>query len=119
VLALYSLSCFVNYTLMVAAAALTASRQTRQIFIGSAAGCVVALVMSPLLIKTFHANGAILSMIVTSLVVGALYVSAFVRKVRPSLQASDVVLPPATSAVGAAAVEAPAAVIPSAQEEHS
>ena len=93
VLVLYSLSAFLNYMQMVVAAALTASRQTRSIFAGSLCGCVVALVMSPLLIWKFGANGAILSMIVTTLVVGMLYVSAYFRRVRtPAPQGFEVIV---------------------------
>lgn len=82
VLALYALAAFLNSMLLVVAAALTASRQTHQIFLGSLAGCVVALIMSPLLIKTFGADGAILSMIGTTLVVGMLLLFAYFRRVR-------------------------------------
>ena len=82
VLVLYAIAAFLNYMQLVVAAALSASRQTHHIFIGSLVGCCVALTMSPLLIKTFHANGAILSMITTTLVVGVLLVYAYVRRVR-------------------------------------
>jgi len=82
VLVLYAIAAFLNYMQLVVAAALTASRQTHHIFIGSLVGCCVALTMSPLLIRTFHANGAILSMITTTLVVGMLFVYAYVRRVR-------------------------------------
>jgi O-antigen/teichoic acid export membrane protein len=88
VLVLYSLAAFLNYMQLVVAAALTASRQTHHIFLGSLAGCIVALGMSPLLIKTFGANGAILSMISTTLVVGALFISAYVRRVRHAVPAA-------------------------------
>jgi O-antigen/teichoic acid export membrane protein len=74
---------------LVVAAALTASRQTHHIFVGSLAGCAVALVMSPLLISTVGANGAILSMIATTLVVGMLFVSAYVRRVRHAVSAKE------------------------------
>jgi O-antigen/teichoic acid export membrane protein len=82
VLVLYAIAAFLNYMQLVVAAALTASRQTHHIFIGSLVGCCVALAMSPLLIRTFGANGAILSMITTTLVVGVLFVYAYVRRVR-------------------------------------
>ena len=82
VLMLYALSSFLNYMQMVLAAALTASRQTQYIFAGSLCGCIVALVMSPVLIKTFGANGAILSMIATTAIVGVLFVIAYFRCVR-------------------------------------
>ena len=82
VLMLYSLAAFLNYMQLVVSAALTASRQTHLIFIGSLAGCIVALAMSPLLISKFGSNGGILSMITTTLVVGTLFTAAYVRRVR-------------------------------------
>jgi O-antigen/teichoic acid export membrane protein len=82
VLVLYAVAAFLNYMQLVVAAALTASRQTQQIFLGSLLGCCVALAMSPLLIRQFGANGAILSMITTTLVVGVVFVRAYVRRVR-------------------------------------
>ena len=82
VLVLYSLAAFLNYMQLVVAAALTASRQTHYIFIGSLAGCIVALGMSPLLISKFGSNGGIMSMITTTLVVGTLFTIAYVRRVR-------------------------------------
>jgi O-antigen/teichoic acid export membrane protein len=89
VLVLYALAAFLNYMQLVVAAALTASRQTRHIFIGSLVGCCAALAMSPLLIKSFGANGAILSMITTTLVVGVLFVCAYVRRVRHAVSAKE------------------------------
>jgi O-antigen/teichoic acid export membrane protein len=86
---LYSLAAFLNYMQLVMSAALTASRQTHQIFLGSLAGCGVALVMSPVLIKTFGANGAILSMITTTLVVGVFFICAYVRRVRHATMAKE------------------------------
>jgi len=86
---LYALAAFLNYMQLVMSAALTASRQTHHIFIGSMVGCVVALAMSPLLIRTFGANGAILSMIATTLVVGVLFVSAYFRRVRHAVLAKE------------------------------
>jgi O-antigen/teichoic acid export membrane protein len=82
VLMLYSVSAFLSYLQMVVSAALTASRQTHLIFVGSLCGCAVALAASPVLIKVFGANGAILSMITTTLVVSVLYVVAYYRKLR-------------------------------------
>ncbi|MEA2710834.1 MAG: hypothetical protein QOF78_3435 [Phycisphaerales bacterium] len=88
VLVLYSLAAFLNYMVLVMSAALTASRQTHHIFLASLAGCIVALALSPLLIKTFGANGGILSMIATTLVVGALFISAYFRRVRYAKEAT-------------------------------
>ena len=82
VLMLYSLAAFLNYMTLVVSAALTASRQTHLIFIGSLAGCIVALAMSPLLISKFGSNGGSVSMITTTLVVGTLFTAAYVRRVR-------------------------------------
>jgi O-antigen/teichoic acid export membrane protein len=69
VLRLYALSAFLSYLQMVIAAALTARRHTRAIFLGSIWGCVLALVMSPICIKAFGSNGAIITIIVTTLAV--------------------------------------------------
>jgi O-antigen/teichoic acid export membrane protein len=82
VLSLYSISAFLSYMQMVIAAALTASRQTRYIFAGSVWGCCVALVMSPTCIRMFGALGAIVSMMVTTLVVTTLFVHAYRSYVR-------------------------------------
>jgi O-antigen/teichoic acid export membrane protein len=71
---------------MVVVAALTASRRTRSIFIGNAWGCGVALVMSPVCIKLFGAPGAIVSMIVTYVVVTSFFVYAYARLSRAAAE---------------------------------
>lgn len=79
VLKLYSLSAFLSYMQMVLAAALTAARRTRPIFVCSFVGCGIALVMGPLCIKLLGANGAIINIIVTTLVVTVLYYRAYLE----------------------------------------
>jgi O-antigen/teichoic acid export membrane protein len=80
ILKLYSLCAFLTYMQRVVVAALSAARQTRYIFAGSVIGCVVALVMGPLMIYQFHAAGAIISMILTSLIVMILYYRAYLQQ---------------------------------------
>ena len=58
----------------------------------------IALVMSPMCIKLLGANGAILSIIVTTLVVASLQAWAYVKNLRNEAAASE----PADVAVGAA-----------------
>jgi O-antigen/teichoic acid export membrane protein len=86
VLQLYSISAFIGYMQRVLVAALMAARQTRYIFAGSVAGCVIALVLSPVLIWKFGANGAIISMILTTLVQTVLYVLAYRKQVKEQLE---------------------------------
>src|SRR5438874_2561769 len=74
ILILYSINAFLGYMQMVMTAALTAGRRTRSIFAGSAWGCAVALIMSPLCIHYMGINGAIVSIIVTTLLVSALFI---------------------------------------------
>jgi O-antigen/teichoic acid export membrane protein/thymidylate kinase len=77
VLVLFAGAQFISYMQMVVASALTASRQTRFIFAASAWGCGIALIASPLCIHLFGANGAIVSIIATYLVVTALLAHAY------------------------------------------
>jgi thymidylate kinase len=77
VLVLFAGAQFISYMQMVVASALTASRQTRFIFASSAWGCGIALIASPLFIHLFGANGAIVSIIATYLVVTALLAHAY------------------------------------------
>jgi len=81
VLVLYSISAFIAYMQMVIAAALTAARQTRYIFAGSAVGCAAAIILSPICIHQFGAAGAILSMIATTLIVTVLYCMAYRKQI--------------------------------------
>ncbi len=80
VLKLYALCAFLTYMQRVVVAALSAAHQTHYIFAGSVIGCVVALVMGPLMIYRFHANGAIISMIMASLIVMILYYRAYLKQ---------------------------------------
>jgi O-antigen/teichoic acid export membrane protein len=82
VLKLYSLCAFLSYLQMVIVAALTAGRQTRSIFLGSVWGCGVALLASPVSILMFGSRGAIISMIVTLLVVTALYLVTYFENLK-------------------------------------
>src|SRR5207244_7881916 len=88
VLVLYAGAQFISYMQLVVAAALTASRRTRPIFAGNAWGCCIALLMSHLCIRFLGANGAIVSMIATTLVVTALLANAY----RNDLHAGDAAL---------------------------
>jgi O-antigen/teichoic acid export membrane protein len=69
VLALYSVVAFLNYLQLVVAAALTAKHMTRTIFIASAIGAAIALVVSYPLILALGINGALIAMILTSAIV--------------------------------------------------
>ncbi|HEX4123613.1 MAG TPA: polysaccharide biosynthesis C-terminal domain-containing protein [Tepidisphaeraceae bacterium] len=69
VLALYSVVAFLNYLQLVVAAALTAKHMTRQIFLGSAVGAAIALVVSYPLILWLGIDGALAAMILTSTIV--------------------------------------------------
>jgi len=80
VLMLCAVFSFISYMQMVIVAALTAARQTRYIFIGSAVGCVVALVASPVLIKKLNAPGGVVTMIIATSVVTLLYVRTYLKQ---------------------------------------
>ncbi len=82
VLVLYSLCAFLSYVQMVVAAALTAKRETRAIFMGSLYGAIITLAVSYFLIKTLESNGAIVAMILTTLIVTAMYRVAYRRGMR-------------------------------------
>jgi O-antigen/teichoic acid export membrane protein len=83
VLRLYAFSAFLGYIQMVFAAVLTAARQTRYIFAGSVIGCIIAMVLGPLLIWLFHGEGGIMNIIVTTLVVTILYWFAYRKQLNP------------------------------------
>jgi O-antigen/teichoic acid export membrane protein len=90
VLKLYALNAFLSYLQMVLAAALTASRKTHFIFAGSVVGCVIALTMGPLLIWWKGPNGAIISMITSTLVVTVLFVQTYRKQLhQPQVAALD------------------------------
>lgn len=82
VLVLYSGYALLTYLQMIVAAALKAKRQTRLIFLGSVWGVVVALAASWALVMTFGTNGVLLAMMVTAVVVTALYFFALFREAR-------------------------------------
>ncbi len=84
VLRLYAGCAFLTYMQMVVAAALTASRRTRVIFTSSVWGCVIALVMSPLCIPLMGADGAIIGIIITTLVVTILLLKSYWRYLHDS-----------------------------------
>jgi thymidylate kinase len=88
ILMLYAICQFLNYLQMVITAALTAARQTRYIFIGCVFGCVIALIMSPICIKTMGANGAIVSLIATTLVVTLLFIHAYLKNLHTPASAA-------------------------------
>lgn len=77
ILTLYSICAFLNYMQMVVQAALTATRQTRSIFISSVWGCFIALAASPVFIKRFQGPGAMIGMIVTTIVVTSMLIVAY------------------------------------------
>jgi O-antigen/teichoic acid export membrane protein len=73
VLALYSGYAMLTYVQMIIAAALKAKRQTHLIFLGSVWGVVVSLAASWGLIMVFGTNGVLVAMMITAVVVTALY----------------------------------------------
>ncbi len=73
VLALYAVVAFFTYGQMVLTAALTAKRQTRAIFFGSAWGAAVTLLIGWPLIKLMALDGALIAMILTGLTMTAMY----------------------------------------------
>lgn len=82
ILALYSGYALLTYLQMIVAAALKAQRRTRFIFIGSVCGVAVALAVAWILIIEFKTNGVLLAMMLTALVVTALYFYASHRHMR-------------------------------------
>ena len=98
VLRLFAVSAFLGYLQMVFVAALTAARLTRYVFLGTVWGCCIALVMSPACIKLLGANGAILSIIVTTLVVTSLQAWQYYRNLSGGAASAGAV----TAAAGAA-----------------
>jgi thymidylate kinase len=82
VLILCAICSFINYMQMVITAALTAARQTRYIFVSSAVGCCIALLMSPICIRQFGAPGSIVSMILTTLVVTSMLAMTYRKHLR-------------------------------------
>lgn len=77
VLELYSAVAFLTYVQMVAAAALTAKRETRFIFVGSVWGAVIAVAFGAMLIKLLGVYGALAGMLLTGGTVCTLYWKAY------------------------------------------
>ena len=72
VLAMYAMVAFSAYIQMVLAAALTAKRATRAIFLATVGGAIVTVVLSCVLIKVMGIYGALVGMFLTGLVIAAL-----------------------------------------------
>jgi O-antigen/teichoic acid export membrane protein len=85
VLRLYALSAFLSYMQMVVAAALIATRKTHLIFTGSVIGCIIAMVLGPLLIWQLQGEGGIVNIIITTLVVTILYWFSYRKNLRNAL----------------------------------
>ncbi len=84
VLKLYSLCAFLGYAQMIVVAALTAAQETRPIFTGSVLGCIVAAFLGPVCIWKWGANGAIINMIIVTLIVTVLYVRTYKQQFAPN-----------------------------------
>jgi O-antigen/teichoic acid export membrane protein len=72
VLAMYALVTFFAYIQMVLAAALTARRQTRHVFLGTVGGAIVTAVLSCALIRLMGIHGALVGMLLTGMAIAAL-----------------------------------------------
>ena len=90
VLAMYALVAFLAYIQMVFAAALTAKRMTRVIFIGTCGGAVVTLLLSCLLIKAMGIYGALLGMLLTGVAITALLWRGYVKSMKDDVVATAV-----------------------------
>lgn len=73
VLAMYAIVAFLTYAQMILIAALTARRLTRVVFFSSVWGAVTTLIFSWVLTRMFGIDGALIGMILTSLVMTATY----------------------------------------------
>ena len=72
VLAMYALVAFMAYIQMVLAAALTARKLTRHVFVATAGGAIVTLLLSGTLIRMMGIYGALVGMLLTALAIAAL-----------------------------------------------
>ena len=72
VLAMYALVTFFAYIQMVLAAALTARRETRHVFLGTVGGAIVTVVLSYGLIELIGIYGALVGMLLTGMAIAAL-----------------------------------------------
>lgn len=86
VLTLFSIYAMINYSTLVIVAALTARRQTRDVFLGNVCGSIVAAALSWPFIATLGVSGAVICMIVSALVVISYYVYRY-RHQMPQKQA--------------------------------
>jgi O-antigen/teichoic acid export membrane protein len=77
ILEVYSLVAFITYAQMLVAAALTAKRGTRFIFMGSVWGASIALLLGTALIKLLGVYGALVGMLLTAATVCTLYWKAY------------------------------------------
>ena len=83
VLQLYALCAFLSYMQMVVAAALSAKRLTWLIFTASVWGGAIPLAISYLMLRRFGTNGAVMCMMLTAVIVTALYLRAYRKNVNP------------------------------------
>jgi len=83
ILEVYSLVAFITYACGLVAAALTAKRRTRSIFMGSVWGAAIALGLGTLLIKLLGVYGALVGMLLTATTVCTLYWRAYRSGIAP------------------------------------
>jgi O-antigen/teichoic acid export membrane protein len=83
ILELYSLVAFLTYAQMMVAAALTAKRRTRYIFMGSVWGAAIALLIGTMMIKLLGVYGALVGMLLTAATVCTLYWKAYRSTISP------------------------------------
>ena len=83
VLQLYALCAFLSYMQMVVAAALSAKRLTWSIFTSSVWGGAIALAISYFMLRRFGTDGAVMCMMLTAIIVTALYLRAYRQNVDP------------------------------------
>jgi O-antigen/teichoic acid export membrane protein len=81
ILVLFSACAFVNYMELVVSAAMTAKRQTHWAFVGYVCSAGLALLLAWPLLNAMGIKGAVIGMIVTSVVVVAVFWQAYVRNV--------------------------------------
>lgn len=80
VLSLYSIEAMLNYLALIVVAALSAKRMTREIFFGSAWSAAIAVVLSLPLIRVMGVGGAVVCMMVSTVVMTAFLVNRLVVK---------------------------------------
>jgi O-antigen/teichoic acid export membrane protein len=81
ILALYACCAFCQYLELVLSAAMTAKRQTHWAFVGYVCSAGVAILLAVPMLRLFGVEGAVVSMIITSVVVVAVFCRAYVRNV--------------------------------------